>query len=231
MKDHLVFGLSVDVEGKWLATSVGMPFSRVGPSDIWMFKADGSSAKNLTQGLGGKNVFPSFSRDNQMVVFSHSKDGLTQHLYLLNRDTLDIKQLTDGPVLDTMCKFSPVNNDIAFVRRKVAVDNDNQLNNFETFMLRLDAYYNTIELSPITEGIEGAHTHPAFSSDGQKIIFSSEAGGYNDEPSLISIFNPQSYGDIWIKDIASQQLFRITDNVWEDGLASWFERSALKEEL
>lgn len=67
----------------------------------------------------------------------------------------------------------------------------------------------------------GSNVHPFFSPDDKYIVFASERGGYNDEVPLYSEFSPQPFGEIYAIRLADHQVFRITNNKWEDALPYW----------
>ena len=65
--------------------------------------------------------------------------------------------------------------------------------------------------------------HPGFSPDGAWVVFTSEAGGINDEEPLVQsvVFGAQSYGEIYACHVAERRMIRLTHNKWEEGIPSW----------
>jgi hypothetical protein len=63
--------------------------------------------------------------------------------------------------------------------------------------------------------------NPVFSPDGHWLVFSSQRGGLNDEEALLSVFNPQPYGELYALRLADGLTVRLTHNKWEDGTPTW----------
>ena len=92
----------------------------------------------------------------------------------------------------------------------------------KTYHLRL------LELDPVGKTVEKIKTltfgyadlHPCFTPDGQKVIFSSNRGGYKHEKPLSFFFNPQSYGDIFCLDLNSLNVIQLTSTPYEDSTAT-----------
>lgn len=202
-------------DGEWITCAVGPTFAK--PSarvDIWKFHPDGSHAMNLTAGSGANNGFPHFSPDGRQIVFRSGRDG-NHELYLMNADGGNVRRLTSNTATDTMPAFSPDGKQIAFTSNR---DGD-----YEVYTLDIGAEGKPGELRRITRS-PGFDTHPAYSPDGKWLVFSSQRGGLNDEEPLITVFNPQPYGDIYAVRLADGEVVRLTRNKWEDGTPTWGER-------
>jgi hypothetical protein len=93
---------------------------------------------------------------------------------------------------------------------------------FDIFTLKVNADGSPGELRRITTS-PGQDSHPRYSPDGLWLVFSSEAGGINDEEPLLQelFFSPQSYGEIYAVRLKDLKTVRPTHNKWEDGTPSW----------
>ena len=199
-------------DGQWIACTAGPTFAKPSArADIWKFRPDGSGAVNLTAELGANNAFPYFSPDGRRIVFRSGRDG-NHELYLMDADGTNVRRLTDHPATDTMPAFSPDGQRIAFTSAR---DGD-----YEIYTLEIGTEGEPGALNRITRS-PGFDTHPAFSPDGQWIVFASQQGGLNDEEPLITIFNPQPYGDIYAVRRGDGLVVRLTHNKWEDGTPTW----------
>jgi len=66
-----------------------------GNSQVWMMNDDGSGRKGLTNSPGHK-VFPSMSADGRYIVFDCGMNGWDSHVFRMNADGSNLKQLTSG---------------------------------------------------------------------------------------------------------------------------------------
>jgi TolB protein len=199
-------------DGEWIVCAVGPTFA--GPAaqvDIWKLRPDGSQAVNLTGGAAANNGFPYFSPDGKRIVFRSGRDG-NHEIYLMNADASGVQRLTDNAATDTMPSFSPDGSEVAFVSKR---DGD-----YEIYTLKIDAAGKPGELRRITNS-PGFDTHPVYSPDGQWLVFTSARGGLNDEEPLLTIFNPQPYGELYALRLADGLTLRLTHNKWEDGTPTW----------
>ncbi len=201
-------------DGQWIACAVGPTFGK--PSDrvdIWKFRPDGTGAVNLTAGSDANNGFPYFSPDGKLIVFRSGRDG-NHEIYLMNSDGSNVRRLTDNPATDTMPSFSPDGKQIAFVSTR---DGDHEIYIMDLRPDGTPGKPRRITHSP------GFDTHPVFSPDGKWLAFTSQRGGLNDEEPLITVFNPQPYGEVYALRLADGLVVRLTHNKWEDGTPTWVE--------
>lgn len=199
-------------DGEWIVCAVGPTFAK--PSavvDIWKIRRDGSRKVNLTGGAAANNGFPYFSPDGRKIVFRSGRDG-NHEIYLMNSDGSGVRRLTDNEATDTMPSFSPDGREIAFT--------SNRGGDYEIYTLKIDAEGKPGELRRITNS-PGFDTHPVYSPDGKWLVFTSARGGLNDEEPLLTIFNPQPYGEVYAVRLADGVVVRLTHNKWEDGTPTW----------
>jgi TolB protein len=210
--DEPVWRPQWSADGKWIVCAVGPTFARPSAKvDIWKLRPDGTEAQNLTGGAAGNNGFPYFSPDAKRIVFRSGRDG-NHEIYLMNADGTGVRRLTDNAATDTMPSFSPDGKEIAFV--------SNRGGDYEIYTLKIDADGNPGKLRRITDS-PGFDTHPVYSPDGKWLVFSSSRGGLNDEEPLLTIFNPQPYGELYALRLADGMTVRLTHNKWEDGTPTW----------
>ena len=209
---HSVWRPTWSHDGQWIACTVGPTFAKPGDrADIWKFRADGTGARNLTGGEAGNNAFPSFSPDGRWIVFRSGRDG-NHEIYLMDTDGAQVRRLTDHKATDTMPSFAPNSRQIAFTSNR---DGD-----YEIYTLDIEADGKPGALRRITES-PGFDTHPLYSPDGKWLVFTSQRGGLNDEEALLTIFNPQPYGEIHAVRLSDGLVVRLTNNKWEDGTPTW----------
>jgi Tol biopolymer transport system component len=145
-----------------------------GGAQIATINADGSGFRKITSGANN-NGFPSYLPDGERIVYRTMG---------LEGDGLRIMNLKDGTVTrltadyDNFPVWSPRGDLIAFVRR---LDGDN----FEVFTIRPDG----TGLRRLTNS-KGNDAHPAWSPDGEKIVFSSTRMGSRTKRHILSRRNP-----------------------------------------
>jgi TolB protein len=66
-----------------------------GNNDIWTMNADGTNRKRLTNNPGG-NIAPIVSPDGRYIYFQSPRVDWTLHLFRMDADGSNVKQLTDG---------------------------------------------------------------------------------------------------------------------------------------
>jgi TolB protein len=207
-----VFGPTWSDDGAWLAYGVGLPFSPVADVDIWKSRTDGSEAVNLTPDSDANDALPDFSPDGRRIVFRSTRDG-NKEIYLMNADGTGLRRLTETEATNTMPSFSSAGDRIAFVSTR---DGD-----YEIYILDLGEDGSPGEVRRVTNS-PGRDMHPKFSPDDKWLLFASQRAGVSDEvPLLRVIFQPQPYGEAYAMRLEDGEVFRLTQNKWEDGPAAW----------
>jgi len=210
-------GMSWSKDGQWVAftrgggpTAVKTPKNAAG---IWKMRSDGSALQDLTPNAPGFNGYPSFSGDGRQIAFISGREG-SLDIYLMNSDGTAVRQLTNDHAINLFPAFSPASNQIAFVSNR-----DNPKSDiFDVYLLDLDPTGAPGKVRRITHD-EGQHGHTQYSYDGKWLIFASEAGGISDEQPLAP--TSQLYGELYAYRIKDGTMIRLTDNKWEEGMASW----------
>jgi Tol biopolymer transport system component len=207
-----VYGPTWSDDGEWLAFGVGLPFDPAADVDIWKSRPDGSEAVNLTPDSDANDALPDFSPDGSRIVFRSSRDGNTE-IYLMNSDGTDLRRLTETTATNTMPSFSSSGDEVAFVSTR---DGD-----YEIYIIDLEPDGSPGATRRVTNS-PGRDMHPKFSPDDKWLLFASQRGGFGDEvPLLRVIFQPQPYGEAYAMRLEDGEVFRLTQNKWEDGPAAW----------
>jgi TolB protein len=210
--DAGVYGPTWSDDGEWLAFGVGLPFDPAADVDIWKSRPDGSEAVNLTPDSDANDALPDFSPDGSRIVFRSSRDGNTE-IYLMNSDGTDLRRLTETTATNTMPSFSSSGDEVAFVSTR---DGD-----YEIYIIDLEPDGSPGATRRVTNS-PGRDMHPKFSPDDKWLLFASQRGGFGDEvPLLRVIFQPQPYGEAYAMRLEDGEVFRLTQNKWEDGPAAW----------
>ncbi|XVF22015.1 hypothetical protein REPUB_Repub12eG0138100 [Reevesia pubescens] len=186
--------------------------------------------KILTREDTGNNAFPSCSQDGKSLVFRSGRTG-HKNLYILDAVNGEfnggIRQLTDGPWIDTMPCWSPNGDLIAFSSN---MHNPDNVDAFSIYVIKPDGS----DLRRIyVAGPKGSSdvdkeriNHVCFSHDGGWLMFTTNIGGVTAEPvSWPNQFQP--YGDLFVVRVDGSGLRRLTCNGYENGTPTWHPGSEL----
>ncbi|OWM62822.1 uncharacterized protein LOC116213815 [Punica granatum] len=181
--------------------------------------------KVLTREESGNNAFPSCSPDGKWIVFRSGRTG-HKNLYVIDAvngefDGGSIRQLTDGPWIDTMPSWSPRGDLIAFSSNQ---HNPNNTEAFSIYLIKPDG----TGLRRVTVAGPDADreriNHVCFSEDGEWLLFTANVGGVIAEPvSLPNQFQP--YGELYVMTVDGMGLRRLTWNGYENGTPAWYSGS------
>lgn len=182
--------------------------------------------KILTREETGNNAFCHCSPDGGSLVFRSGRTG-HKNLYILDSvngefDGGSIRQLTNGPWIETMPSWSPRGDLIAFSSNRHNPDN---VNTFSIYLIRPDG---SGLRRVYVAGPEGSSevdreriNHVCFSGDGEWLLFTANLGGVLAEPvSFPNQFQP--YGDLYLSRLDGSGLRRLTWNGYENGLPAWY---------
>lgn len=185
--------------------------------------------KLLTREDTGNNAFPSCSPDGKFVVFRSGRSG-HKNLYIVDAVNGEedvngggVRQLTEGPWIDTMPSWSPDGKLIAFSSNRHNPDN---VEAFSIYVMHPDGSgLRRIHLA----GPEGSSevdreriNHVCFSGDGEWLLFAGNLGGVTAEP--VSVPNQfQPYGDLYVARLDGSRLRRLTWNGYENGTPTWYQ--------
>ncbi|KAF8014868.1 hypothetical protein BT93_H0609 [Corymbia citriodora subsp. variegata] len=183
------------------------------------------NVKVLTREDTGNNAFPSCSPDGKQLVFRSGRSG-HKNLYIVDAvngefDNDGIRQLTNGPWIDTMPSWSPNDDVIAFSSNRHNPDNER---GFSVYLIRPDGsglkrvHMAGPEGSPEVD--QERINHVCFSRDGEWLLFTANLGGVTAEPvSWPNQFQP--YGEVYVARLDGSMLKRLTCNGFENGLPTW----------
>ena len=204
-----VFGLSSSLDG-YTVTTLGKAFGNSESESHILLLKEGQEPINLTKGfLPARNAQPAISRDGQTIIFSRQMPGQRKHLFSINKDGTNLKQLTSNENRDDVFPaISPCGNYAAFSSTK---------DHITYHIRRLDLGNKKVE--KLTRGFVDIHV--SFSPDGDQLVFTSNRGGLKVETPLSFFFNPQAYGDTYILDINSRKITQITSSPYEDSTPTW----------
>ena len=189
-----------------------------------------NEVKILTKDNTGNNAFPACSPDGKFLVF---RSGRTGHKNLYIVDAMkgefegELRQLTDGPWIDTMPNWSPRGDLIVFSSN---MHNPKNTEAFSIYVIRPDG---SGLRRVYVAGPEGSSevdreriNHVCFSRDGNWLLFTANLSGVTAEPvSLPNQFQP--YGDLFVVRLDGTGLRRLTCNAYENGTPTWYYGSEL----
>lgn len=134
-------------------------------NDVLRSDLEGQSPFLLTRDNAIK-FYPVFNHQGNQIVFVRGeKEKNRHHLWMVDTDGKNLRQLTQGEGLNTYPAFSPDDKTIVF-------SSNREGNNFDIYFLDLSK--GTIKDLTNHPGLD---TYPCFSADGEKILFVSNRGG------------------------------------------------------
>jgi Tol biopolymer transport system component len=204
--DAIIFGIGKFSAFLDFTIGTKKPFEPAnGGAQVAMINANGSGFRKITSGANN-NGFAAYSPDGKRIVYrTMGPDG--EGLRIMNMEDRSVTTLTTG--YDNFPAWSPRGDLIAFMRK---VNGD-----FDIFTVRPDGK----DLRQLTHS-KGNDAHPAFSPDGEKILFATTRMGFKDEALYTSA--PQPYGELFVMRYDGTQVEQLTDNQWEDAAPAWQPR-------
>jgi TolB protein len=94
-----------------------IPSNRTGDCELFLIDLAGGEAKNLTNNKA-EDRYPAWSPDGKKIAFVSNRDGSQHHIYVMDADGGNVKQLTKGA--DRFCyapSWSPDGTKIAHIAR------------------------------------------------------------------------------------------------------------------
>jgi dipeptidyl aminopeptidase/acylaminoacyl peptidase len=165
---------------------------RDGNFEIYIMDADGSDQRRLTDDPAN-DVFASLSPDGQLIAFVSDRGG-NENIYVMGTDGQNLRQLTFDPKSDNLPVWSPDRRRIAFNSDRGGIR--------QIYVMNADGS----DQQPVTDVPERCG-HPAWSPSGDEIAFNR---GELDAAT-----------EIYVVNLASGELRRLTGNTWLDWSPSW----------
>jgi len=201
--DAIIFGIGKFAAFLDFAIGAKKPLELTnGGAQVAMINADGSGLRKITSGANN-NGFAAYSPDGKRIVY-RTMGPDSNGLRIMNLEDRSVTTLTKE--YDNFPAWSPRGDLIAFVRK---VNGD-----FDVFTVRPDGK----DARQLTHS-KGNDAQPAWSTDGEKIVFASTRMGFKDEALYTSA--PQPYGELFVMRYDGTQVEQLTDNQWEDGGPAW----------
>lgn len=180
-------------DGAWSPDGKQIAFasSRANQLDLYVMDADGKNQRRLTE-FAGDAVKPAWSPDGKQIAFISARDG-RDNLFLISPEVKEAKNMTPGQDEVDHFAWRPGHNSLVFAARTA----DRKLK-----LRILELASGTIrELS----GKDDNDSNPAWSPDGQFLVFASSADGK---------------ADLWIMRAGGGQRTRLT----QDPRGAWLPR-------
>lgn len=172
-KSVFVAGKGDAIGGRWspdgtlIATSVDVD----GASQLYILNADGSGARKITSGRSAAQ--PAWAPDGKALVFV-SEDGGQKDLYYIRVDGSGLRRLTTRKGDHEHPAWSPDGTRIAFVSNE-----DSQFGTFQLMMLELELT-GAVTQKTVLRNERVNFQFPAWSRDGQRLAYASDATGVFD---------------------------------------------------
>ena len=136
-------------------------------AEIYIMRADGSSARRLTT-VNGYDGGPFFSPDGKRIVWRRfDEQGLIADVWTMKLDGTDAKQITDFGAMSWAPYIHPSGRYLLFATNKLGFEN------FEVYMVDVDGKKEPVRVT-YSDGFDGL---PVPSPDGQQLAWTSSRGG------------------------------------------------------
>lgn len=185
-----------------MGDKVAYASNRNGNWDVWVISVDGSNPVRLTES-STNDIHPSWSPDGRQIVYcSYGNRSNQWELWIVNVDTPSIKKWIGYGVFPVWCP----NPKIPKIAYQLARYRGSQWFSIWTIdMIDGEAKFPT----EIVSSTQHACITPAWSPDGNKLVYSSIENNIYDKKAPPSI--PNSSGqDVWIVDLDGRNQLRLT---------------------
>jgi dipeptidyl aminopeptidase/acylaminoacyl peptidase len=186
-------------------------FQRPSNWDIYQFERSGQAPRRMTTDPG-LDYGPVVSADGRWLVFASERRG-NPDLYVVDLQTSgsEPRLLIDSDALEDQASFSPDSRSLAFVSTLSG--------NAEIYQLPFEPgrTQRMTDAQNLTRHTAGDF-RPAFSPDGRKVAFSSDR---DLAVRAITPINRERSSDIYVLDLVTRSLQRLTDTPGWDGSPKW----------
>ena len=157
-----------------------------------------------TPSIGPTNTSPTPSTDKTSgtIAFYSDRDG-NPEIYVMRPDGSGLKRLTNDPGFDDSPAISPDGSQVLFLTARHDPDPGFPNLKYEIYVIESDGS----NLHRLTT-TEAAEDHPAWSPDGNKIIFDAD-------------YDKDGFYEIYVIDSDGSNLIKLTSNAANDQFADW----------
>jgi TolB protein len=198
--------VALSADGRRIAFSISESADPAEVGQIVVMDSDGSHLRVVTHDVGHDD-YPSFSPDGARLVYrvgdSNERLHTQRGLRILSLGDGEVTRLTNGS--DDFPTWSSRGDRIAFTGFESG--------DFEIYTIRS----NGTGLRQLTH-THGNDAHQVWSPDGRWIAFVSSRMGWKDEGRM---GGAQPYGEIFVMRADGTNVRQLTDDQWEEGVASW----------
>jgi Tol biopolymer transport system component/S1-C subfamily serine protease len=199
---QLTYDRAHDIHPVWSPDGSRIAFvsDRDGDWEIFVIDADGTGLRQITHN-GAWDSFPDWSPDGTRLIYTSRRTG-NYDLFLINLTSGADTRLTVSPYSDAHPSWSPTGDEIAYTM--VVPEGGRLLREIGVLNVHDPAHPRRVTQSGPGEALNG---YPAWSPDGQWIVFTSERDG-NEEIYLIPVRGG------WASNLSNGP-------VWSDRGATW----------
>lgn len=184
-------------EFTWSPDGKSIAYSAIakGRADIWVAKADGSEAFNITPTSGGKDNMPAWSPDSsKLAIVVHPQDK-PPYIQVVDIATRQATRITDEDNKSLQPKWSPDGNHLIYLAVQRGADRT------DVFKIPVQGGQpENLTANP------DADLYPALSPDGKKLLFTNFKSGA---------------GQIYLMDLDSKDVRRITQTQTLEFAPAW----------
>lgn len=149
--------------------------------NLFVVNVDDASLTQVThnQEKNFKHWFATWSPDGKQILFTKVEEGLDDDIYVINSDGSNLRQLTNNEVDDSLPVWSPDGQQFAFVSNEKIGEPP------KIFLMKADGS----ELRRLTRSDEYCEFYPAWSPNGEELVYSAERCSEEEQDSQLRVIN------------------------------------------